>query len=80
MQARARMRQETINKRSKDFTCLEKTWTHHPGKHWLAFHSIAVILQLRIDAGEKLFPVGYRDPLYEPPAEAADDDSVDSLL
>ena len=53
MQDRARMRQETINKRSKDFTCLSQTWTHDPGNHWLAFHSIAVILQLRIDAGEK---------------------------
>ena len=59
---------------------MKETWTHDPGKHWLAFHSIAVILQLWIDAGEKLFLVGYRDPPYEPPTEAADNDSLDSLL
>ena len=80
MQNRARMRQETINKRSKDFTCLSQTWTHDPGNHWLAFHSIAVILQRWIDAGEKLFAVAYRDPPYAPPAVLAVDDDIDEDL
>ena len=65
MQARVRFRQETINKRFKDFGCLNVTWRHDIGLHGYAFRAITVILQLTINTGERLFSVGYRDPPWE---------------
>lgn len=59
---RARARQETVNARFKQFGALSNKFRHHitmenMTKHKLVFYAIAVITQLGIDNGEKLFPV-----------------------
>ena len=64
MQARVRHRQETINLRFKFFGAMKQTWRHEIGRHGIAFRAIAIILQLTINTGERLFAVNYRDPPY----------------
>jgi hypothetical protein len=64
MQQRCRNRQETINKRFKDWGALRQIWRHEITRHGLAFHVIAIVSQLAINLGEKLFECGYRDPPY----------------
>jgi hypothetical protein len=44
---------------------LTKVQTQRCGA-WGRFYSVAVLTQLSINSGERLFPVGYRDPPYEP--------------
>lgn len=65
MQARVRFRQETINKRFKHFGALKQVWRHDILLHGSVFRAIGVVLQVSINCGEKLFPVGYRDPPWE---------------
>ena len=65
MQQRARNRQETINKRFKVFGAMKQVWRHAIELHGEAFRAIAIILQLTINNGERLFEVGYRDPPWE---------------
>jgi hypothetical protein len=65
MQQRARNRQETVNKRFKDWGLLKQVYRHEISSHGLAFRAIAVITQLAINGGEALFECGYRDPPYE---------------
>lgn len=64
MQRRVMNRQETINKRLKQFKCLAVTWRGDLVKHGTAFRAVAVISQFSINHGEKLFQCGYRDPPY----------------
>jgi hypothetical protein len=66
MQAIVRMRQESVNKRFKDWGVLRQRYRHNVAEHGDAFTSVAVLTQLSINSGERLFPVGYRDPPYEP--------------
>jgi len=61
MQARARRRQETINKRLKQWGCLSQMFRHDLVKHGTFFRAVAVITQLSIDAGEPLFSIDYSD-------------------
>ncbi len=65
MQQRARNRQETVNKRFKDWGLLKQVYRHEMSSHGLAFRAIVVITQLAINAGEVQFEGGYRDPLYD---------------
>ncbi|GAX24473.1 hypothetical protein FisN_2Hu038 [Fistulifera solaris] len=65
MQQRVRNRQETINKRFKQWKCLAGRWRGELVKHGDAFAAVAVITQLAINHGEKLFSCGYRDPPYD---------------
>lgn len=64
MQQRVRNRQESINKRLKQFRCLAVPWRGNLLKHGTVFRAVAVITQLSINHGEQLFPCGYRDPPY----------------
>ena len=64
MQQRVRNRQETVNKRYKDWGCFAQTWRHNIMYHGEAFRFVSVVLQLTINSGEKLFECGYRDPPY----------------
>jgi hypothetical protein len=64
MQQRVRNRQETVNKRFKDWGLLKQVYRHEISGHGLAFRAIAVITQLSINSGEALFECGYRDPPY----------------
>ena len=62
MQARVRSRQETVNKRFKDWGALRQVYRHEIPDHGKIFNAVAVITQLAISNGEKLFECGYRDP------------------
>lgn len=64
MQQRVRNRQETINKRFKQWKCLAVPWRAELPKHGSAFRAVAVITQQSINHGERLFSCGYRDPPY----------------
>jgi hypothetical protein len=74
MQQRVRNRQETVNRRFKDWGLLKQVYRHDIPSHGRAFRAIAVITQLSINGGEALFECGYRDPPY-----GEDDDDDDDL-
>jgi hypothetical protein len=65
MQQRVRNRQESINERFKNWTCMHGAWRHKIDHHGEAFRVISLVSQLSINNGEKLFECGYRDPPYE---------------
>lgn len=62
MEAFARRRHETINKRFKQFGALKQIWRHQLCNHGLAFRTAAIVTQLSIENGEPLFSVDYVDP------------------
>ena len=64
MQQRIRNRQETVNMRLKKWGCLKQPWRHNIMIHGDAFRACAVLLQVSISSGERLFQSGYRDPPY----------------
>ena len=64
MQQRVRNHQESINSRFKNWGALQQVWRHDIDKHGAAFRAIAIVSQLSINSGEKLFECGYRDPPY----------------
>ena len=55
MQQRVCNRQESINKRFKDWGALRQTWRHEITRHGDAFRVIVIVSQLAINQGEKLF-------------------------
>ena len=63
MQQRVRNRQETLNKRFKHWKILAERFRHDIQDHGDVFRAIAVISQLTIESGEKLFDVEYDDDL-----------------
>ena len=56
--------QETVNKRFKHFEILKQIFRNDLGLHGDAMRAIAVITQITINQGERLFACGYRDPPY----------------
>ena len=65
MQQRVRNRQETVNKRMKNWGALKQVWRHKFDRHGDVFMAIAISTQLSIENGEPLFQCGYRDPPYD---------------
>ena len=61
MQSRVRSRHETLNGRFKCWGILKQTYRHDVAKHGQVFRAIAVIIQLAINDGQKLFAVEYSD-------------------
>jgi hypothetical protein len=57
IQQRVRSRHETVNRRFKQFICLNRVFRHDLGKHGSVFGAIAVITQLEIENGDKLFDI-----------------------
>jgi hypothetical protein len=57
VQQRVRSRHETVNHSFKQFDCLGWVFRHKLEKHGSMFGAIAVITQLGIDDGNKLFDV-----------------------
>jgi hypothetical protein len=57
VQQRVRSRHETVNRRFKQFSCLGRVFRHNLGKHGSVFGAVAVITQLGIEDGDKLFDV-----------------------
>ena len=64
MQQRVRNRQESANKLFKDWEVLKVVYRHQLDTHADVFRAIAIITQLKINSGEKLFECGYKDPPY----------------
>ena len=64
MQARVRSRQETINRRFKQWGILKQEYRHDLTKHGDVFRAIVVITQLTQNLGDRVFATGYRDPPY----------------
>ena len=62
MQQRVRNRQETVNKRFKQWEILAMQYRHDICDHAHVFRAIVVLTQLSLENGEPLFPVKYRDP------------------
>ena len=54
-------RQETVNKRLKQWNILKKNYTHDIVDHRDVFAAIVVLTQLSIENGEPLFQVEYDD-------------------
>ena len=63
MQQRVRNRQESINNRLKFWGILRQLCRHEITMHGDAVRAVAVVCQLTVNAGEKLFACGQRDPL-----------------
>ena len=57
VRGRVRRRQETVNKRMKQFKCLATVFRHNISFHGTCFHAVAVLTQLSICLGHPLFPV-----------------------
>ena len=74
MQARVRMRQETVNERFKNFGILKQVFRHEVANHGEAFRACACLTQISIMNGEPLFSVGYRDPPFNNPYELPDNE------
>ena len=57
MKSRARLRQETFNRRLKHFEALASTWNLAFEKHGIALRAIATIVQYQMDNGSPLYCV-----------------------
>jgi len=54
-----RARQESVNKRLKDWMCLSQKLRHNLQRHSTMFRAVAVICQLAVTNGEQLFHIDY---------------------
>ena len=61
MQNRVRSRHESLNGRLKNWEILKSMYHHDLMEHGNVFRAITVIMQISINAGEKLFEVDYSD-------------------
>lgn len=57
----ARSRHETGNRRLHMWGCLGQRWRHAYELHWIGFHAVAVIEQLKFEEGEALFQFDYEE-------------------
>ena len=65
MRSYVRRRQETVNKRMKQFKVLFTVFRGDITFHGSCFRAVAVLTQLKIDHGVKLFDVEYSDDYFE---------------
>ncbi len=65
MSAFVRRRQETINKRFKQWGILKHVYRGDFSKHGQVFRVCAIVTQLAIENGEPLFQVDYDDPDFD---------------
>ena len=59
-----RARHENVNRRFKQFVCLERVFRHDVRRHSSVFRAVAVITQLGMENGMPLFGVTYDDSEY----------------
>ena len=59
MKSRARARQETVNRRFKQFGALGRRFRHAHNLHKIVFEAIVVVVQLEISNGAPLFHVDF---------------------
>ena len=55
--ALCRARHETINRRFKQFKCLQQTWRHNRTKHVHAFTAVVTLTQIELENGHPAFQV-----------------------
>ena len=72
MQQRCRNRQETVNKRFKQWGILKQRYRHDIVAHGEAFRAVVVLTQMIINNNESLFECGYRDPPFHNNGEESD--------
>jgi hypothetical protein len=63
LQKRVQGRHESLNARFKNWEILKVMYRHDIMEHGNVFRAIAVITQISIDEGERLFEVEYSDPV-----------------
>jgi hypothetical protein len=56
---RALMRHETVNRRLKQWGCMQQRWRHAREKHKIAFCAVVVCTQTAFDLGERPFQCRY---------------------
>ena len=61
MKKRVASRHETVNQRLKIFSCLVKRFRHSCWHHAHCFRAVAILVQLMMESGEKLFNADYCD-------------------
>ena len=61
VQGVVRSRPETLNGRFKFWEILKQPFRHNIVEHGEVFRAIALVIQLGIDEGDKLFSVDYSD-------------------
>ena len=59
-------RQELVNETFKTWGCLKKVWRRHIPDHLDTFHAIAIIIQIQIDYGNRLFKFLIADIVMHP--------------
>jgi hypothetical protein len=77
MQSHVRRRQETVNKRFKQWNILKHVYRNDITQHGNAFRLIAIVTQLCIDSGEPLFQVDYEDPYLDDVYYYEDDNNAE---
>lgn len=77
MQSRVRSRQETINKRFKQWAMMKNIYKGDIRHHASYFRVVAIVTQIAIEHGEPLFVVDYADPDFDN-IYFAEDDAVDN--
>ena len=60
-----RARHETINRRLKNWGCLNKVQRYHQDKYEIAFKAVLVITQIELIKCDPLFHVKFKDPFLE---------------
>ena len=61
--ALARARHETVNRRFKQWQCLQQRWRHDRNKHKEVFIAVASLTQIEIVNGHPLFQVAYESQI-----------------
>lgn len=64
MRSIARSRHEIFNSRVKRFKILSTTYRGEISKHYLYFYTVAIMCQIEISTGKKLFQINYDDNKY----------------
>ena len=54
---KARARHETVNRRLKQWKCLQQLWRHDRSKHHFVFKTVTTLVQLEFEFGHKPFQV-----------------------
>ena len=65
MESLARARHETINGRFEEFKCLQAKYRHEKTEHFYFFAPCALITQLEIAEGSKIFQLEYRESEFD---------------
>ena len=57
--SKVRARHKTVNRRFKEWQCLQQRWHHNREKHPLVFSAVAGLMQIEILNGQPLTQIDY---------------------